>query len=178
MISLDGHYEGPRHDISWHKVYDDFKAYPIDLALKIDTLIFGRLTYELMASYWPRADAMADDPVVTERINNLPKIVISHTLEKADWQHTEIISDKVAETLSRLKSEPGKSIAIFGSSQLSRTLIPSGLIDEYRIVISPVVLGQGSRLFAGLKNALNLQLQDTRSFKSGNVMFTYQAIQP
>ena len=107
-------------------------------------------------------------------MNRLPKIVFSRTLQKAEWNNTRLIKDNIAEEISKLKQQPGKDIALFGSANLLSTLIPMGLIDEHRIMVNPVVLGSGTPLFQGIKDKLNLKLLRTRTFRSGNVLLYYQ----
>jgi dihydrofolate reductase len=127
-----------------------------------------------MASYWPTPTAMANDPEITEKMNTTPKIVFSRTLNKADWQNTRLIKDHVAEEMGRLKQQPGKDLIIFGSSNLSASFINLGLIDEFRLMVNPVVIGGGKPLFEGVSDTLKLKLLDTRQFRSGNVLHYYR----
>jgi dihydrofolate reductase len=174
MISVDGLYEGPNKEIDWHNVDEEFNEYAIELLNSIDVLLFGRITYELMASYWPTQDAMKNDPVVAERMNNLSKIVFSKKLKSAGWQNTRIVNENINDLVTDLKKEPGKDMAIFGSSDLALTFIKHNLIDEYRIMVNPLVLGKGKRLFEGIGDKLNLNLKSAKTFKSGNVMLCYE----
>ena len=137
MVSLDGFFEGPNHAIDWHNVDAEFNEFAIHQLNEVDTLLFGRRTYELMASYWPTPTATTNDPIVAERMNNLPKIVVSRTLQKVEWNNSRLIRENVAEEISKLKQQPGKDMAIFGSSNLSLTLTRLGLIDEYRVIREP-----------------------------------------
>ncbi len=173
MISLDGFFEGEAHDISWHNVDDEFNAYAIDLLHKADALLFGRVTYELMASYWPAAAALTNDPVVAGLMNTLPKYVFSKTLPAAAWLHTTLVKEDAVEELAALKAQSGKDLVILGSSSLAKNWLVHGLIDECRIIVNPVVLGSGKTLFEGITAHLALKLADTRRFESGNVMLTY-----
>jgi dihydrofolate reductase len=173
VVSLDGYYEGPNGDISWHTVDDEFNEFAIQQTREVDTLLFGRKTYEGMASYWPTEAAIKDDPIVAGLMNSLPKIVISTTLDSAEWANTRLVKDNVAEEISKLKQGPGKEIAIFGSSDLAGSLAQMGLVDEYRIMVNPVILGEGKPLFKGAEK-LGLKLIKTRTFKSGNVLLYYQ----
>jgi len=173
MTTLDGFFEGPNQDISWHNVDAEFNEFAIDQLKQVDTLLFGRVTYQGMASYWPTELAISDDPVVAGLMNSLPKIVFSRSLQKAEWSYTSLVNSNVAEEVSKLKQQPGKEIAIFGSSDLAVTLAESGLIDEYRIIINPVFLGKGTPLLKGITDKLNLQLLKSRTFKSGNVLLYY-----
>lgn len=173
MTTLDGFFEGPHQDISWHHTDEEFNEFAIEQLNEVGTLLFGRVTYEGMASYWPTDAAISDDPAVAELMNSLPKVVFSKTLDKVDWENTTLVSDNPAEEVSRLKQQPGKDIAIFGSSNLAVTLAERGLIDEYRIIINPVFLGNGTPLLKGIKGKLNLKLIKSRAFKSGNVLLYY-----
>lgn len=174
MITLDGFFEGPRGEIDWHKVDAEFNEYAIDLLNSVDFLLFGRKTYELMAGYWPTPAAAANDPVVAGKMNNLNKIVFSRTLTIVGWKNTRLIKDNIAEEILQLKHQPGRDLAIFGSSNLALTFIRQGLIDEYRMIVNPVVLGGGEPLFKGIKEKLNLKLLRTKTLSSGNVILYYQ----
>jgi dihydrofolate reductase len=108
--------------------------------------LFGRVTYELMASYWPTPVANEDDPRVAARMNEIFKIVVSPTLDKADWHNTRLIRDDIAGALTEIKQQPGRDIAIFGSSALTVSPLQHGLIDELRIMVNPIILGAGKVL--------------------------------
>jgi len=174
MITLDGFFEGPNQDISWHHVDDEFNEFAIEQLNEIGTLLFGRVTYQGMASYWPTEFAIKDDSIVAGLMNSLPKLVFSKTLDKAEWNNSRLVKENAAEEVSKLKGQPGKDIAIFGSSDLAVTLAERGLIDEYRIIVNPVFLGSGTPLLKGIKDKLNLKLLKTRTFKSGNVLLYYE----
>lgn len=173
MITLDGFFEGPNQDISWHNVDDEFNEFAIDQLKEVGTLLFGRVTYQGMASYWPTDFAKQDDPVVARLMNDLPKIVFSTTLNSAEWNNSRLVKENAAEEVSKLKGQPGKDIAIFGSSDLATSLAEAGLIDEYRIIVNPVFLGHGTPLLKGIKDRLNLKLLKARTFNSGNVLLYY-----
>jgi dihydrofolate reductase len=174
LTSLDGYFEGPGQDINWHNVDEEFNDFAIQQTGEFGALLFGRVTYELMASYWPTEGAKRDDPEVAALMNSLPKLVFSKTLQKVEWENTTLVKNNFAEAVSKLKQETGKDIAIFGSSDLTVTLMEHGLVDEYRIMINPVVLGDGKPLFKGIKNKINLKLIKTKTFKSGNVLLYYE----
>ena len=174
MVTLDGFFEGPNQDISWHNVDDEFNQFAIEQTGTVDTLLFGRRTYEVMASYWPTEAAIKDDPIIAGLMNSLPKVVFSRTLQKAEWNNTRLVKDNVEEEIRKLKAQPGKEIAVFGSADLLSTLIKLGLIDEHRIIVNPVVLGNGTPLFKDVKDKLNLRLVRSRIFDSGNVLLCYQ----
>ncbi|TGK08957.1 dihydrofolate reductase [Leptospira fletcheri] len=174
LTTLDGYYAGSNGEIDWHYVDDSFNEYAMDFLDQVDTLVFGRRTYELMAGYWPTSLAVEQDPLVAERMNDLDKIVCSRTLTKADWKNTRLIRENVKEEFSVLKKTPGKDIAIFGSSNLGAYLAEQGLIDEYRIMINPLFLGKGKPLFEGLSSILHLELFDWKRFDSGLVSLLYR----
>jgi dihydrofolate reductase len=173
LISLDGYFEGPNQDINWHHVDEEFNEFAIQQTGEFGALLFGRVTYELMASYWPTESAKRDDPAVAGLMNNLPKVVFSTTLDKVEWENTKLVKDNFVEEVSKLKEQPGKDLAIFGSSDLAVTFIDLGLIDDFRIMINPVVLGGGKPILHGIKSQLELKLIKVKEFKSGNVLLYY-----
>lgn len=177
MVSLDGFFEGPNHDLSWHNVDAEFNEFAIEQTRNVGTLLFGRRTYELMANYWPTDMARLDDPIVANLMNTTPKVVFSKTLtqihETEKWKNVKLLHNVDPNYIKKLKNEPGGDIAIYGSDNLCLTFIKHNLIDEFRIMINRVVLGQGTRLFEGIKTQLNLKLSNVREFKNGNVLLTY-----
>lgn len=178
MISLDGFFEGSnKWEIDWHVVGEEFNETAIKWLQSYDALIFGRETYLGMASYWPTPQAVQEDPVVAGLMNKIPKIVFSKSLDKAEWENTRVVKSDAAIEIARLKSQPGKDMAIFGSADLASDLIRKGYVDEYRIFINPVVLGQGSPLFKGLEGRLHLKLVDSKVYKTGLVLLVYQPAQ-
>lgn len=174
LVSLDGYFEGPHREIDWHHVDAEFNDYAIAMLDSLGTLLFGRITYELMAKYWPSPEAIKNDPAVAERMNALPKVVFSRTLEKADWNNTRLVRTDAADEVSKIKNQPGKDIALFGSSDLTASLVPHDLIDEYRIMVNPVFLGEGRPFLKGIRQRLNLKLIGSRTFRNGNVLLTYE----
>jgi dihydrofolate reductase len=176
MVTLDGFFEGPNQDISWHNVGEEFNEFAIEQLKGVDTLLFGRVTYEGMASFWPTRFAKENDPVVAGLMNSTPKIVFSRTLERADWENTRLVKENVAEEVSQLKQQPGKDIAIFGSANLTASLLQMGLVDELRLMVNPIILGSGTPVFKGVHEKLNLKLLRAQTFRSGNVLLCYQPI--
>ncbi|MBI5304940.1 MAG: dihydrofolate reductase [Chloroflexi bacterium] len=174
MVALDGFFEGPNQEIDWHNVDAEFNEFAIEQTSAMDTLLFGRVTYQLMASYWSTSDAIKNDPIVADLMNRLPKLVFSRTLDKAEWNNTRLIKDHIAEEISKLKQQPGKDLALFGSANLMSTLMQLDLIDEHRIMVNPVILGNGTPLFEKSKDKQNLKLVKTRTFGNGNVLLCYQ----
>jgi dihydrofolate reductase len=176
-VTLDGYFAATDGDISWaHRDSRDaeWNAFVAGNAKGGSQLLFGRTTYELMASYWPTPLAMKNDPVVAERMNDLPKIVFSRTLEAASWGHTRLVKGDLAAEVRRLKKTRGEDMAILGSGSIVAQLAEEGLIDELQIVVNPVVLGRGRRMFDGVEEKLNLKLTTTRAFGNGSVLLCYE----
>jgi dihydrofolate reductase len=136
-------------------------------------LLFGRITYEMMASFWPTPNAKKAYPVVADRMNGLPKFVFSRTLDKVAWENTTLLKGDLAGEVRKLKSQPGEGMVILGSGGIVSQLSQAGLIDEYQFVVVPVVLGKGRTMFEGIKDKRALKLTGTRSFGNGNVFLTY-----
>jgi dihydrofolate reductase len=177
MVTLDGFFEGPKREIDWHNADNsEFNDFAVDQLNHTGMILFGRVTYEMMASYWPTPDAVRNDPVVAGRMNSLPKIVFSKTLSKAEWNNTRLVKENINEEILKLKKQSGGDIAIFGSSDLAVSLIRDGLIDEIRVIINPVVLGNGKSLFHGIGEKFKLKLLRTKVFQSGNVLLCYSAL--
>jgi dihydrofolate reductase len=137
-------------------------------------LVFGRVTYEMMASFWPTPQAEQSMPVVARRMNSAPKVVFSRTLKDASWINTKLVKTDLAGEIRRLKQGPGEGMVIFGSGSIVSQLAQAGLIDEYQIVVDPVVLGAGRTMFDGLQERLPLKLIKTRAFGNGNVVLSYE----
>ena len=174
LISLDGFFEGPNKELDWHNVDAEFNEFAIQQLDSIDLLLFGRITYELMARFWPSEEAVKGDPEVASRMNSIHKVVFSKTMPRAEWQNTTLIKDNSSQEVAKLKNQPGKDMAIFGSFGLALTLIPDKLIDEFRIMVNPVVLGRGRQMFDSISDRLHLKLTNTKVFKSGNVLLYYE----
>ncbi len=172
MATVDGYYEGPNQEFDFWTVDDEFNEFSVEQLDEADTLVFGRVTYEGMAAYWPTPAAEEDDPRVAARMNRMPKIVVSRTLDKAEWANTRLVS--ATDELTALKQQPGKDIAILGSSELTVSLLQMGLLDELRIMVNPVVLGAGKSVFKTASERSSLRLLNSRAFNSGNVLLYYQ----
>jgi dihydrofolate reductase len=126
-----------------------------------------------MAGYRTTPAAMKNDPIVAGLMNSLPKIVLSRTLKGAAWSNTTLIKENAAEEMMKLKAQKGKDIGILGSANLAASLMRQNLIDEYRIMVNPIVLGEGNPLFGKVDERIRLRLLRTRDFKSGNVLLCY-----
>jgi dihydrofolate reductase len=176
QVSLDGFYADASGDMSWaHKGPDDveWNAFVSANASGGGELVFGRVTYEMMASFWPTPQALQIMPVVAERMNNLPKVVFSKTLAEATWNNTRLLKSDLAAEVKKLKAEPGPDMAILGSGSIVSQLAAAGLLDELQLVINPLALGSGRSLFSSLTQRLDLKLTRSRTFNNGNVMLCY-----
>jgi dihydrofolate reductase len=170
MVTLDGFFEGPnKGQIDWFLFDDELEKYIIESQMAADTLLFGRVTYEGMAAYWPTAEGR-----IADFMNNVLKVVFSRTLQSAGWNNTRLVNEHVPEEVSHLKQQPGGDIFLFGSANLASTLMQHGLIDEYRLGVNPIVLGGGTPLFKGSPDRLNLKLLESRILKSGLVILHYR----
>jgi dihydrofolate reductase len=169
MVTLDGMFEGPDRDISWFVFDDELEKYIHETQASADTLLFGRVTYEMMAGYWPTAEGW-----IADFMNSVPKFVFSRTLSKADWSNSTLIRENAPEEIARIKQQPGKDIFVFGSADFSSTVIRHGLVDEYRFGINPVVLGKGTPFFKGGEPQTGLRLIETRLLTSGLVILHYE----
>jgi dihydrofolate reductase len=171
-ISLDGVVDEPGE---WSIPYfsDDLAKYKSDELFASDALLLGRITYEAFAAAWPTMEELEGDFAV--RMNTLPKYVASTTLEKADWNNSTVIRENVPDEVSKLKQQSGKDILIGGSGALAKSLLEHDLIDEIRMLVHPIAVGTGKRLFEGAKDSTRLKLVETRTFDSGVVALTYHA---
>ena len=172
--ALDGYFKGPKSDISWHRHDAEGTAHAVKMLKPGNTLLFGRVTYELMASYWPTPYAINNDPIVAAGMNKADKIVFSRTLKKASWNNTRIVKNNIEEEIAKMKRMPGKNMTLLGSGTILTQLAQQGLIDEYQIMVDPVVLGAGTPMFKGIKHRLNLKLTKTKTFENGAVLLCYK----
>lgn len=169
-VSLDGFIEGPHGEIDWCTMEEDMDF--SGFLNGIDTILYGRKSYELWGKYTPEEDVSEMDKALWEEIFNMKKYVFSRSLSKADHE-IAIISDNVPEEVEKIKNKPGKDIWLYGGASLITTFINLGLIDEYRLSVHPVILGAGKPLFKGINERQNLKLTDTRHFSSGVVQLCY-----
>jgi dihydrofolate reductase len=176
MQTLDGFIAGPNGELDWHNVDEEYNDFSVEQLNHTGMLLFGRKTYELMRSYWTSEHAQSSDPVVAEKMNTIQKVVCSTLLTHADWNNTSLIHDHVNEKIAELKSRPGKDILIFGSAELAGSLTRCNLVDEFRIILTPVYIGAGKTLLGSLPESVHLQLAGTREFCSGKLLLHYQPI--
>jgi dihydrofolate reductase len=178
-LSLDGFFEGPDHELGWQLIDEELHGHFNEWLKSAGGFLDGRVTHELMAGYWPTADA---DPASTATEaefagiwRDMPKIVFSRTLERADWNAT-IVRDVVVEDIKDLTAQPGGDL-VLGGANLAAAFMRLDLIDEYRLYVHPVVIGQGNPLFPP-DARMQLQLSETRTFSSGVAMLRYQRPDP
>jgi len=172
LVTLDGFFEGPKSwDIDWHDSVwgEELERYSLERSKSTDMLLFGRVTYEGMAGFWPSSkDKIADF------MNSASKIVFSRTLKKADWNNTRLVKEHAEKEVAKLKQQPGKNMFIFGSAKLTASLAQHSLIDEYAICVAPVLLGSGTPLFKPGTQRTKLKLIEARPLKSSGVILRYE----
>jgi dihydrofolate reductase len=176
QVTLDGYYASSDGGLDWaHRAGDDadFQAFVAENAKGGGVLLFGRRTYEMMASYWPTPLAQEQSPEVAKHMNEMRKLVASRTLTHLDWEHAELVRGDLVKQIEQLKGETGAGITILGSASIVTALSDARLIDEYQFVLSPLALGAGRTQLQGLKAPLELKLEQTRAFKNGNVFLRY-----
>jgi dihydrofolate reductase len=178
-LSLDGYFTDSKSDMSFaHNPIPDaeWDAFVSRNAGSGGTLVFGRITYEMMASYWPTPMAAKQMPEIAERMNNLPKVVFSRTLNDVSWQNTKLVKSDIAGEIKKMKNADGTDMVILGSGSIVSQLAQAGLIDEYQFVMDPVVLGNGRTMFGGLNRKLTLKLKKSQTFDNGNVLLCYEPV--
>jgi dihydrofolate reductase len=179
FITLDGVIEAPGGDDSlgersgWSVPYfnEETAKFKLDDLLASDALLMGRVTYQIHAAAWP---SMTDEEGFADLMNNLPKYVVSTTLENVEWNNSRLIRGNIAEEVKKLKHEIQRDILIEGGSDLVNSLMQHDLIDEYRLLVHPVVVGKGKRLFREDSQKKELRLIEARTFSTGVVALTYQ----
>jgi dihydrofolate reductase len=176
-VSLDGFVAGPAGEIDWVYFDDELIEDVQGLVNTADTALFGRVTYQLMESYWPTA---ADSPTATKHdldharwLNPAPKVVFSRTLKNVQWQNTRIVKDHIGEEIDRLRKQPGKNLILFASPTLGSTFMNLNLIDEYFFNVNPIVLGKGKPLFRDQSDMHRLRLLESKTYKNGVVGLRY-----
>ena len=175
--SLDGYFTGENGDFRWaHTGNDDpeYAAFVAGNASGDGQLLFGRITYDLMAGYWPTAMAEQHDPAVAKGMNNMQKVVFSRTMEKATWNNTKLVKTDIVSEIRKMKNEPGPGMVLMGSGTIISQLAQEHVIDEYQIMLNPVALGKGRTMFDGMSRMLSLKPTSTRTFKNGKVFLCFQ----
>jgi len=176
-ISLDGFVAGPKGEMDWIKVDEEIFDYVGKRISKSDTALYGRVTYQMMESYWPTA---ADKPAATKHdiehskwYSKVHKVVLSKTMKEADLVNTKIISNNLSDEINKIKQQTGKEIPLFGSPTATHALIERNLIDGYWLFVNPIILGRGIPLFTNIKDKIKLQLLTTRQFTCGVTELNY-----
>jgi dihydrofolate reductase len=175
QVSLDGYFTDANSDMSWaHKQDAEWNAFVAGNANGDAVLLFGRITYEQMAGFWPTPQAHATMPSVAEGMNRMQKVVFSRTMDKASWNNTRLVKDGMAAEVRRLKKEAGKDMVLMGSGTIVSQLTQEGLIDEFQLVVNPLVLGKGRSMFDGVNSKVPMKRTQTRTFENGNVFLCYE----
>lgn len=174
-VSLDGYFVDAKGDMSWARRHDpEWEHFVSANASGEATLLFGRVTYDLMAGYWTTPLAIKNDPMWAARMNDSPKVVFSRTMERASWNNTELMKGDLVTAVQKSKQERGNGIVILGSGTIVAQLTEAALIDEFQIVLNPLVLGAGRTMFEGVTKRPKLNLISSRAFADGNVVLRYQ----
>lgn len=168
MTSLDGFMAGPDGELDWHVTHGEFARYVGEMLRSIDAILLGRTTYELFASYWPTSTQPE-----ARALNELPKVVFSRTLSKVEWSNSRLVKDDAEGEVARLKREAGKDLVLLGSAALASVLVRAGLVDEYRVLVNPVLLGAGVLTFKNVGGRTPLRLRRARALDSGVVVLDY-----
>ncbi|CAG9620159.1 dihydrofolate reductase family protein [Sutcliffiella rhizosphaerae] len=175
VMSLDGFVSGKDGDCSWHVMDEEMHRYMAEFLYSVDTILYGRKAYEMMLQFWPQAehDESLSKPIrdFARRMNEKDKIVFSQTLQSAQW-NARVVSSNIKNEIFELKSMAGKDMVLFAGATVAQAFMKDGLIDEYRVIVNPLLLGEGQKLFYQHKQ--NLQLVEYRVFSCGNVLLVYQ----
>lgn len=179
-ITLNGYFAGPDGEIDWF-IHDPEVDRALHASMDADTMLLGRLTYQLFAAYWPQVpsnpEASDEDRVLASELNQMTKVVFSRTLQRVTWENTMLLQDGLVDEARKMKGDEGGDIVIFGSGTLVKQLSAAGLIDEHLIVVTPVILESGMPLFEDVRRE-ELELLDAKGFATGNVLLHYRVIHP
>jgi dihydrofolate reductase len=179
-VTLDGFIAGPNGEMDWiGEIYDEaMGTYENNLVSEADTLLLGRVTYQSFAGSWPHVpdnpNASEDEKEYARKLNAMRKLVFSRTLERVEWNNSRLLKEVVPEDIEHLKQEPGRDMLIYGSASLVQTLTNHRLIDEYQVLVHPVLLGDGKPLFHNIGHQVKLQLVNAKTHPSGVVVLSYQ----
>ena len=176
-VTVDGYFTGANGDMSWaHNDDPEWNAFVEENSSGGGVLVFGRVTYEMMASFWPTPQALEHYPVVAKKMNDAEKIVFSRTLDSVSWNNTKLRKSDMGAEIRKLKQESGDDMVILGSGSIVAQLTDESLIDEYQFVVNPVVLGAGRTMFDDVKSKLMLKRTKSRTFNNGNVLLCYERL--
>ncbi len=178
--SLDGFVAGPNGELNWAKLDDEIFDFVATMTAHADTALYGRVTYQLMESYWPKA---GEQPNATKHAiehskwyNKVSKVVLSKTINEAGLINTKVISDQLKDNINKIKKQEGENILIFGSPGASQSLLNEGLIDEFWLFVNPIILGKGMPLFKNITGTTKLKLADSKTFASGVIALHYKKL--
>jgi dihydrofolate reductase len=178
--SLDGFVGGPNGEMNWITINDEIFDFVATMTEKADTALYGRVTYEMMQNYWPTAgnkpNASKHDKEHSAWYSKVSKVVLSKTLSEKGLENTKVIADELTKNIMAIKQEGGKNILIFGSPRASHSLLAAGLVDEFWLFVSPILIGEGIPLFKGLKERTKLKLMETKTFECGVIALHYETI--
>ena len=179
-VSLDGFFAGPQGEIDWFKTIKKDKEFDQDTheqARGGGTVLFGRTTYDMMKSYWPTPEAIRTDPKMADVVNNSEKIVFSRRLEDVEegpnWKNVKLLNEITKDNITKIKKQKGKDITIIGSGTIVRQLTDLGLIDEYQLMVVPVVLGEGKSFFTYVQQ-MEMELLEAKAYKNGMLKLRYK----
>jgi dihydrofolate reductase len=179
--SLDGFVAGPKGEMNWINLDEAIFDFVATMTDQADTALYGRVTYEMMQSYWPKAgekpNATKHDKEHSKWYNNVSKVVLSRTIQETGLQNTSVISDELSENINKLKKQDGKNIIIFGSPGASQSLLNQGLIDEFWLFVNPIILGQGMPLFKDITGTTKLKFVESKIFECGVIALHYKKSQ-
>ncbi len=171
MLTIDGFYEGPDGAFDFWKLDDEFEQFSNQQLDDFDVIVFGRRTYDGMAEYWPTNDAVEHNPEMAERMNDMPKLVVSTTLSSPTWQGTTVVPS--VDELDRLRRQSGESMLVLGSPNLVGSFMQRALLDELRIMVNPVAIGHGAAFADAVTQRVHCSLEDVRRIGSDNVLLNY-----
>jgi dihydrofolate reductase len=175
--SLDGFVAGPNGEMNWIKLDDELFDFVATMTANADTALYGRVTYEMMQSYWPTAgeqpNASKHDKEHSAWYNKVSKVVLSNTINETGLTNTKVIGDHLTDNINKIKKQEGKNILIFGSPAASHSLLSLGLIDEFWLFVNPILLGEGKPLFKGINETIKLKLAESKTFACGVIALHY-----
>lgn len=172
-VSVDGYINDDAGDIDWRCADEEFQRYIDDTLESIDGMIFGRLAFEQLAAYWPTAGSEAS-PVHVRRMHELPKYVLTSTLERSHWHNSQVLGGDPAAAIAELTRQDGGDLALFAGGKAATSAIRLGLLDKYRLILNPALLAGGTPLFSGQYPRSELRLTHTHQFASGALVLTYE----
>lgn len=179
LVSLDGYFAGEDGDISWHNVDDEFNKFAIEQTSQFGGIIFGRTTYQLFEDFWPKAlkdpKTSPDDRKIAQIIDDTWKLVFSKSIKEVTWRNSNLFHKIDSREIKKWKEIQGRDLVVFGSGTIVQQFANLGLIDEYRLLVNPIILGHGKPIFKDV-NKIKLNLLKTRNFRNGNVLLYYQPI--